>query len=635
MSTTTSTSTTTVAPPPSPPSPPPSPALEVTEEVISAAAAPTVGSAAARPNPNPPVPITADSIRQRSYKQRPIPVPKEVFKTMTTVGPSSSQPADADVAETTMPPGASVPVTTMPSTTSTSSTRPPGQPRPSIVPVSKGQFNRGSGGGRGRGQPDGQPDADPQPKNRGVAVSKQDFALGQGQEAKRVPTERELGVVPPGVGVLTYVLLALGVVPLALAGVCTARYFINRRKKVLDESDSSSELSCHRRTRVTRPDVSTTAKLPRPLPHLPTPPTPPKAWEDSDLEREQREQGERDRDREWDRDRVLQMPAPTRWEFPRDKLRLQTLLGQGNFGQVWKAEADDISGHHGLTRLVAVKTVKEGASVREREDLLRELGIMQQLGAHPNVVTLLGCCTEKEPFLLIMEYVMYGKLLAFLRDHRTRQDYYNFSEDSDALTSRDLTVFAFCVARGMEYLASKGVIHRDLAARNVLVDHNKLCKIADFGMSRSVRDSGCGQVYEQRETKGALPIRWMAPESLIYSVFTHKSDVWSFGILMWEIVTLGSTPYPTMGAREVLRRVRDGYRLERPAHCRPELFRIVLRCWHADPAKRPDFGELRRALADLLEDGVRAGSYVDLEGFAMDSNKASSNGGCGGEGRGS
>lgn len=136
-----------------------------------------------------------------------------------------------------------------------------------------------------------------------------------------------------------------------------------------------------------------------------------------------------------------------------------------------------------------------------------------------------------------MEYVMYGKLLAFLRDHRTRQDYYNFSEDSDALTSRDLTVFAFCVARGMEYLASKGVshghdgpprryslptarryslpddtlgsrclamlqvIHRDLAARNVLVDHNKLCKIADFGMSRSVRDSGSGQVYEQRENK--------------------------------------------------------------------------------------------------------------------------------------
>ncbi|CAB0034941.1 unnamed protein product [Trichogramma brassicae] len=230
----------------------------------------------------------------------------------------------------------------------------------------------------------------------------------------------------------------------------------------------------------------------------------------------------------------------SRWEFPRDKLRLQTVLGEGNFGQVWKAEADDLTGHQGTTRLVAVKTVKEGASEREKEDLVRELEIMQKVGSHPNVVTLLGCCTEqdikctiipraaaasrgvdlcvrsvcsrsihtyrmrekertklaahtsflhrgiisnvhartyrcahssaivrihththvittarREPHYLILEYVMYGKLLTYLRDHRTRQDFYNFSEDSAALTSRDLTVFGYCVARGMEYLASK------------------------------------------------------------------------------------------------------------------------------------------------------------------------------------
>lgn len=297
------------------------------------------------------------------------------------------------------------------------------------------------------------------------------------------------------------------------------------------------------------------------------------------------------------------------WEFTRSRLRLQTLIGEGNFGQVWKAEAEDICGCQG-TLLVAVKTVKDGAAAKEKQELLREMRIMQQVGPHPNVVALLGCCTEQEPFLLIMEYVMYGRLLTFLRDHRSHQTYYNYSTDSEALTSRDLTTFAYCVAKGMEYIYSKGVVHRDLAARNVLVDHNKLCKVADFGLSRSVRDTA-GEMYEQR-VKGALPIRWMAPESLIQSIFTQKSDVWSFGILVWEIVTLGSTPYPGMEAREVMRRVKDGHRLERPSHCRPEFYRLMSRCWHSDPQRRPDFGELKSELGQLLDD---SDGYIDLDSF--------------------
>jgi serine/threonine protein kinase len=149
-------------------------------------------------------------------------------------------------------------------------------------------------------------------------------------------------------------------------------------------------------------------------------------------------------------------PSPSPWEFTRSRLRLQTLIGEGNFGQVWKAEAEDICGCQG-TLLVAVKTVKDGAAAKEKQELLREMRIMQQVGPHPNVVALLGCCTEQEPFLLIMEYVMYGRLLTFLRDHRTHQTYYNYSTDSEALTSRDLTTFAYCVAKGMEYIYSKGV----------------------------------------------------------------------------------------------------------------------------------------------------------------------------------
>lgn len=383
----------------------------------------------------------------------------------------------------------------------------------------------------------------------------------------------------PHISLVTYVLAGLALIPLILGlSVLARQIFKKSKKKVLDESEYSSEYN--------RTPLPT--KLPRVPAHI--------NWE-----------GEKPPSQP-----VQATPIPvTKWEFSRDKLRLQTVLGQGNFGQVWKAEADDLSGHEGSTRLVAVKTVKEGASLREKEDLLRELGIMQELGAHPNVVTLLGCCTEKEPYLLIMEYVMYGKLLAFLREHRTRAHYFNFSDLSSALTSRDLTFFAYCVARGMEYLVTKGIIHRDLAARNILVDHTKLCKIADFGMSRNVRDTG--QIYEQRPNRGALPIRWMAPESLHLSLFTHKSDVWSFGILLWEIITLGSTPYNKMGAREVMRQVREGYRLEKPKHCRSEFYKIVTKCWHSDPAKRPSFTDLKQDIASLLGDDQTNGEYVDLE----------------------
>jgi len=313
------------------------------------------------------------------------------------------------------------------------------------------------------------------------------------------------------------------------------------------------------------------------------------------------------------------------WEFPRVRLRLQTVLGEGNFGKVWKAEVDDICGYEG-TILVAVKGVKENAAQREKDDLVQEMKIMQEIGPHPNVVTILGVCTQQEPYLLIMEYVMYGKLLTHLREQRMRQSsFFNFSKDGgeagETLTSKDLNKFAYGVAKGMEFLVSKGVIHRDLAARNILVDHNKNTKISDFGLSRNLRDLG-GEMYEQK-TKGALPIRWMAPESLYFSVFTPKSDVWGFGILMWEIVTLGSTPYPGMGAREVMRRVRDGYRLERPAHCHPDLYLIIQKCWAGDMNKRPDFSELRKEIAKLLEDQH---GYIDLQNipenkyYSMDQN---------------
>ncbi|XP_034829845.1 tyrosine kinase receptor Cad96Ca isoform X1 [Maniola hyperantus] len=295
------------------------------------------------------------------------------------------------------------------------------------------------------------------------------------------------------------------------------------------------------------------------------------------------------------------------WEFPRHRLRIFNIVGEGAFGQVWRAQAIDIDGKKG-EQTVAVKTLKENASEKEKTDLLQELTVMKNLGTHPNVVRLVGCCTEKEPTLVIMEFVSLGKLQQFLRDSRAERHYGNTHGGSQFLTSRDLTHFAFQVARGMDFLSSKGIIHRDLAARNVLITEERTCKVADFGFARDVAGT---HVYE-RKSDGRLPIRWMAPESLYDDIFSVKSDIWSFGVLLWEIVTLGSTPYPGLSAGDVMRKVREGHRLEKPEHCRRELYNIMYYCWEVEPTTRPDFKEVVNMLERLLCTEM---DYIELERF--------------------
>ncbi|ROT62120.1 Tyrosine kinase receptor Cad96Ca [Penaeus vannamei] len=284
------------------------------------------------------------------------------------------------------------------------------------------------------------------------------------------------------------------------------------------------------------------------------------------------------------------------WEFPRHRLKVMGILGEGCFGQVWKCEAVDLQEKG--TMLVAVKTLKESAGDRERQDLVQELKVLKSLGSHLNVVSLLGCCTEKDPIFVILEYMVGGKLQSYLRASRADTPYDNLHGSSSSLTPRDLIHFAYQISRGMEFLARNGVIHRDLAARNILVGEDKICKVADFGFARDVANN---RIYE-RKSDGRLPIRWMAPESLFDNIFTTKSDVWSFG----------STPYPGMGAAEVMRKVKGGYRLEKPEHCRREIYNIMYYCWDKDSKERPSFTELVHTLEGLLLSEVE---YIELDRF--------------------
>jgi len=295
------------------------------------------------------------------------------------------------------------------------------------------------------------------------------------------------------------------------------------------------------------------------------------------------------------------------WEIPRHHLKIFGILGEGCFGQVWKGEGVNILGNKG-SLTVAIKTLKESAAEKEKKDLLQELAVMKMLDPHPNVVKLLGCCTEKDPVFVVMEYVAKGKLQDFLRKSRAEHYYGNLHGASQKLTSRDLTAFCLQVAKGMDYLSSKKVIHRDLAARNVLVTDQNICKVSDFGFSRDVM---INNIYE-RKSEGRLPIRWMAPESLFDNIYTTKTDVWSFGILMWEIVTLGSTPYPGMSGSEVMKKVKEGTRLEKPEHCDREMYNQMYYCWDSDPKERPTFSQLVQEFESLLMQGT---DYIDLNQF--------------------
>eukprot|EP00061_Rhincodon_typus_P015599 g43367.t1 len=271
----------------------------------------------------------------------------------------------------------------------------------------------------------------------------------------------------------------------------------------------------------------------------------------------------------------FELPMDPKWEFHRDKLVLGKPLGEGCFGQVVKAEA------YGIDKDNPDKAVTVAVKSLKGKEICQPYLVWLICDSRPtaNRMTLNFplkwsnklCSTGVNMGLLyvIVEYAAKGNLREYLRARRPPGMDYNFhitKVPEEQLTFKDLVSSAYQVARGMEYLASKKCIHRDLAARNVLVTEDNVMKIADFGLARGVNNID----YYKKTTNGRLPVKWMAPEALFDRVYTHQSDVWSFGVLMWEIFTLGGSPYPGIPVEELFKLLKEGHRMDKPSNCTHE-----------------------------------------------------------------
>ncbi|XP_033034853.1 tyrosine-protein kinase Fer isoform X1 [Trachypithecus francoisi] len=265
------------------------------------------------------------------------------------------------------------------------------------------------------------------------------------------------------------------------------------------------------------------------------------------------------------------IPKDKKWILSHEDVTLGELLGKGNFGEVYKGTLKDKTS-------VAVKTCKEDLPQELKIKFLQEAKILKQYD-HPNIVKLIGVCTQRQPVYIIMELVSGGDFLTFLRRKK------------DELKLKQLVKFSLDAAAGMLYLESKNCIHRDLAARNCLVGENNVLKISDFGMSRQ-EDGG---VYSSSGLK-QIPIKWTAPEALNYGRYSSESDVWSFGILLWETFSLGVCPYPGMTNQQAREQVERGYRMSAPQNCPEDISKIMMKCWDYKPENRPKFSELQKEL---------------------------------------
>lgn len=314
------------------------------------------------------------------------------------------------------------------------------------------------------------------------------------------------------------------------------------------------------------------------------------------------------------------------YEIPFNQIQVGGIIGQGAFGTVCMGTACGVEGYSGPTT-VAVKQLKTNADENERREFIAEMDIMKQVGRHPNIVAMYGCCTEPNHQCMIMEYVPFGDLKHYLQNLRKQLDlamvnmkaslslygrdapispslpaslhssFVSNTEDAPQhhelyhMDPVELQSFAIQVANGMAHVESLGIIHRDLAARNILVGRGNQLKISDFGLSRH-------GVYV-KTSKGVIPLRWLSIEAIQRNIYSTKSDVWAYGVVLWEICTLGGFPYPTVSDKDILKYLQQGNRLEKPASCSNEVYDVMMQCWAHSANDRPSFAYLCEHLNDL------------------------------------
>ncbi|XP_074842707.1 focal adhesion kinase 1 isoform X3 [Carettochelys insculpta] len=281
-----------------------------------------------------------------------------------------------------------------------------------------------------------------------------------------------------------------------------------------------------------------------------------------------------------DEEDTYTMPSTRDYEIQRERIELGRCIGEGQFGDV----------HQGVymspenpAMAVAIKTCKNCTSDSVREKFLQEALTMRQFD-HPHIVKLIGVITEN-PVWIIMELCTLGELRSFLQVRKY------------SLDLASLILYAYQLSTALAYLESKRFVHRDIAARNVLVSSTDCVKLGDFGLSRYMEDS----TY-YKASKGKLPIKWMAPESINFRRFTSASDVWMFGVCMWEILMHGVKPFQGVKNNDVIGRIENGERLPMPPNCPPTLYSLMTKCWAYDPSRRPRFTELKTQLSTILEE---------------------------------
>ncbi|XP_062306973.1 insulin receptor-like [Osmerus eperlanus] len=301
--------------------------------------------------------------------------------------------------------------------------------------------------------------------------------------------------------------------------------------------------------------------------------------------------------------------VPDEWEVAREKMTVLRELGQGSFGMVYEGLAKDIIKGEGETR-VAVKTVNESASLRERIEFLNEASVMKAFSCH-HVVRLLGVVSKGQPTLVVMELMTHGDLKSYLRC--LRPDSENNPGRRPPPSLGEIIQMAGEIADGMAYLNANKFVHRDLAARNCMVAEDYTVKIGDFGMTRDIYETD----YYRKGGKGLLPVRWMAPESLKDGVFTAHSDCWSFGVVLWEISTLAEQPYQGLSNEQVLKFVMDGGYLDRPENCEERMHSLMQMCWQYNPKMRPSFQDIIEMFKEEMHPSFREMSF-----FYSEDNKA-------------